>query len=93
MINFKHASIAAAIAFALTASAPAQAGGLFGKKGLIRGSIGAFVEKRVNPIVTPILRQTYTTAVGVVVGGLAGAPAISGVIGATAGHGINEAAK
>ena len=52
-----------ALAAAATASTPAFAFKLFGGKGaLIRGSVGKFVEQKVNPIATPIVRGAVETA-------------------------------
>lgn len=77
---------------AFVASAPAaQAGGLFGKGGLIRGSVGAFLDKHVErPILTPVARST-TIAAGAAIGGALGGHA-GAVAGAAAGEGINRLA-
>lgn len=86
-----------AVTVAAIATAPAaQAGGLFGSGGLIRGSIGNFLDKHVEkPILTPVARGTAVavgTAVGTVAGAAVGAPQAGAVLGAGAGQFVNEAA-
>lgn len=96
MKRYVALAAAAMVAAPFALSTPAEAGGLFGKKGLIRGSVGRFVEKNVNPIATPVLRKAVVIAAGAggaVVGGLVGAPQVGAALGAAAGEGINKAAE
>ncbi len=98
-MNKNFSNLLGAVVIAMTASvslaAPASAGGLFGKHGLIRGSVGNFVSRNVNPIATPILRGA-TVAVGATAGAaggaLIGAPATGALIGTSVGNGVNRAA-
>lgn len=77
-----------------SAIATAQAGGLFGDGGLIRGDIGRIFDKHVEkPITTPLARQGAVaagTAAGAFLGGKAGNPAIGGMIGNQMGHCVNS---
>lgn len=62
----KRTFAALMISTALVA-APASAGGLFGKGGLIRGDVGNFLDKNVEkPVTTPIARAVEDTVVGTV---------------------------
>lgn len=74
----------------------ASAGGLFGDGGLIRGSVGKFLDKNLEkPITTPLARGATVaagTAAGTYVGGLVGAPQIGGAIGGQLGHVTNNVA-
>jgi hypothetical protein len=77
---------------AVMAVAPAaQAGGLFGRGGLIRGSVGNFMDRHIEkPITTPLARGAVVAggaAVGAYFAGEAGA-----VGGAMLGHGLNRVA-
>lgn len=70
----------------------ASADGLFGgKRGIIRGSVGNFLDKNVEkPILTPLAQKTtvgVTTTVGTAIGG-----PIGGVVGEYVGETINERA-
>jgi hypothetical protein len=88
--------IAASVVFAGMVPASAEAGGLFGKKGVIRGSVGNFVKKRVNPIATPILRGAVVVSGavgGAIVGTAVGAPNLGTQVGLAVGQGINEVAR
>jgi hypothetical protein len=80
-------------------SPAANAGGLFGEGGVIRGDVGTFMQKNVQePILTPAARgavTTTTTAVGGVVGGVIGGPTgatIGGFGGKQVGDEINRRA-
>jgi hypothetical protein len=80
---------ALATAVLVTVVSDANAGGLFGKGGLIRGSVGQIMAP-VQHAVTPVLQGavvTATTTVGTVYGGAAG-----GVAGSVAGQVINNCA-
>lgn len=81
-------SAALAVA-ALAATSPAYAGGLFGDGGLIRGSVGDWLDENVEgPITTPLARQA-TVAAGTAVGTYYGGP-IGGVAGGIAGNYAND---
>lgn len=89
MAKFGHfIALAAACSLSLV-SAPAFAGGLFGKGGLIRGSVGGWMDKNVeHPILTPVAQGATVagaTALGTYYGGAAG-----GMAGACAGQNINS---
>lgn len=75
---------------------PASAGGLFGKGGLIRGSVGNFIHDKVQaPIVTPVIQGAVVAggaAVGAVAGAKVGAPVTGAAVGAGVGQGINDVA-
>lgn len=85
---YARLKIGAAMALLVLAS-PAHAGGLFGDGGLIRGSVGNYLDRTIeNPILTPFARQATVatgTAVGAYYGGEVGA-----VIGGFAGHTVND---
>ena len=75
----------------------AEAGGLFGKGGLIRGSVGNFLDKHVEkPILTPAARGAAVAggaALGAAGALAVGAPPNAGAaVGAAVGHAVNEAA-
>ncbi len=79
---------AAAIAVAV-GGASANAGGLFGEGGLIRGDIGKFMDPIEHQVLTPMAQDATvigSTAVGAYFGG-----EIGGAIGAQAGNCINQA--
>lgn len=79
---------------ALTESA--GAGGLCGKKGLFRGSVGNWCDKNIEKtITTPFARNAtvvVTTTVGGVVGTVLGSPTIGAAVGEYVGETINERA-
>lgn len=85
-------TLAVLLAAATIATAPtAQAGGLFGKGGIFRGSVGNFLDKHVEkPVTTPIARGA-TVAAGAAVGAYLGGDA-GAVAGAAIGHGVNRVA-
>jgi hypothetical protein len=72
------------------------AGGFFGKKAPIRGSVGNFLDKHVEkPITTPMARNATvaaTTAVGTAVGAYVGAPQTGAAVGGYVGDTANERA-
>ena len=75
----------------LATSGAACAGGLFGDGGIIRGSVGKFMDKHVEqPILTPGVRNLVVGG-GTAIGGYYGGPA-GAVMGGAMGHAINEAA-
>jgi hypothetical protein len=88
---------AAAVSSTILAAIPANAGGLFGDGGLIKGDVGRFMEKHVQePIATPVLRGAVEygstvggAAVGGYYGGGAGAVA-GGALGNRLGRGVND---
>jgi hypothetical protein len=80
-------------------SQAANAGGLFGEGGLIRGDVGNFLDRNLEqPVLTPMARNTVvgaTTAVGTAVGGYVGGPTgakLGGYAGGYVGDQINERA-
>lgn len=85
----KFVSVVAAVSFMVAATSPAHAGGLFGNGGLIRGSVGEFLDRTVeNPITTPLAQGTAVAA-GTAVGEYYGGP-VGGMVGACVGQGVNE---
>ncbi len=93
---FRNSVIGFVAALAATAAAPADAGGLFGKGGLIRGSVGNFIAKNVQePVLTPMARGAVVAGgavVGAAAGSYVGAPVTGGAAGAGIGQGINDLA-
>jgi len=78
-------------------SAPsAQAGGLFGPGGVIRGDVGNWLNKHVEgPILTPAARAATVAAgaaVGAAAGAMVGAPNLGAAVGAGVGNAVNDAA-
>lgn len=87
---------ASLLVVSVVAVSPASAGGLFGKGGPFRGSVGNFINKHIEePILTPVARAA-TVAIGATVGAAAGtvvgAPKAGAVVGAAVGQAINEKA-
>lgn len=72
------------------------AGGLCGKKGLIRGSVGNWCDKNIEgPVTTPFARNAtivVTTTVGGIVGTALGSPTIGAAVGEYVGETLNERA-
>ena len=93
MKTLKAITIAAITVIAVGTST-ANAGGFFGDGGLIRGTVGKFLDKHVeNPITTPLARAGTVaagTAIGTVAGAEVGQPAIGGMIGNQLGHCVND---
>lgn len=77
------AAVAATINFTT-----ANAGGLFGEGGLIRGDIGKLLDPIENKVLTPVA-QSATVAGAAAAGAYVGGE-LGGVIGAQAGHCINQ---
>ena len=83
-------TVAAAAIAATTMVSAANAGGLFGDGGFIRGWVGKVLDPVENKVLTPAARGATVAAgaaVGAAVGGNAGA-----AVGAAIGEGINRAA-
>jgi hypothetical protein len=76
--------------------AVANAGGLFGEGGVIRGSIGNALKPVQERVLTPVVRGAVVgagTTVGTVAGGYYGGPTgavVGGTAGNALGHGVNN---
>jgi hypothetical protein len=82
--------IATALTLLALASGHANAGGLFGKGGLIRGDVGKLGDVIIDKPVTPVLRGTVVAG-GAVLGGVGGEMlGIPVPIGAAAGAGMGN---
>lgn len=85
--SYKTLIAVAAVAASMSIST-ANAGGLFGEGGLIRGDVGKLLDPIENKVLTPVA-QSATVAGAAAAGAYVGGE-LGGVIGAQAGHCINQ---
>lgn len=67
--NLRSAVASAAAAALVLSVFPASAGGLFGKGGVFRGSVGKVLDRKIDKKVTPILKPVAKGLVAVSCGG------------------------